>query len=391
MIETQLFQQAKMPYPLRPYQLQAVGQFLKYRHGTVVLPTGSGKTSIALDAMIRLQLRTAIIVPTEALLNQWVKNLKDINVYAGVFYGKEKRHGAATVFIINSATNHREMMNTYKMQIYDEVHHIGSTDFSRLIPYVQAAPYALGLTSHLARMDGRENLIKKVMPIIFTMRIANAMKSNYISNIKIVTVKAEMTQKERETYCIYSEKIRMAYFKLGTTNPAVLSKMKNNPIALMCLSAMVRRKMLLSQVIDKQHKVMQLANMYPQERVLVFSESILGIDMIYKHFQKYNKPTGIYHSQVDDDKKHQMLQQWKDHKIQVLPNVKSLDEGIDVPKCRVAIIVATGTSHRQLIQRIGRITRKRLDGSSGLLFIVYCADTVEARYAEKIKWIIENE
>ena len=390
MIEPPLFAQAELPFQLRPYQAEAVNVFLQRRHGTIILPTGMGKSAILIEVIRRLQTRTAVIVPTESLLHQWVQKLKEANIHAGVFYGKEKRHGAVTVFIINSASTHPQDLRFYSLIGIDEEHHLGSSEFSRLLPLLQQKPYVLGLTSHLARGDGRETLIKKIAPVIYGMPIAKAMNKQYISQLQIFPVKAEMTLWEQSKYAEYTNTIRQAYFKYGTVNPARLSKMKDG-LALACLAAMVHRKMLLSNVIDKQHKVYQISNLYPQERILTFTESIISANAIYRHFQQHGKQAGIYHSKVDDDAKHRMLQQWKNNEFQSLISVHSLNEGIDVPECRIAIIVAAESSHRSWIQRTGRILRKRLGNTNGILFIVYCPGTIEVKHAQKIKWIIENE
>jgi superfamily II DNA or RNA helicase len=49
----------------RRYQLEALTAWLQHRgRGVVVLPTGAGKTVVALMAIERLALRTLIVVPT---------------------------------------------------------------------------------------------------------------------------------------------------------------------------------------------------------------------------------------------------------------------------------------------------------------------------------------
>ena len=390
MIEPPLFAQAELPFQLRPYQAEAVNVFLQRRHGTIIMPTGVGKTAIAIEAIRRLQTRTAIIVPTESLLHQWVQKLKEANIHAGVFYGKEKRHGAVTVFIINSASTHLNALRPYGLIVNDEVHHTSAIEFSRLLPLFQQKPYVLGLTSHLARSDGRENLIKKVAPVIYGMPIAKAMNKQYISQLQIFPVKAAMTLWEQSKIRRVHEHDPPSLFQIGTVNPARLSKMEQwVSYSMSCRDG--SQKNVLSNVMDKQHKVYQISNLYPQERILVFCESIASANAIYKHFLQHGKPAGIYHSKIGDDAKHRMLQQWKNNEFKLLISVRALDEGIDVPECRVAVIVASGSSHRQWIQRNGRILRKRLNNSAGLLFITYCTGTIEAKYAQKIKWIIENE
>ena len=56
----------------RSYQVEAMTAWLQHRgRGVVVLPTGAGKTVVALMAIAHLALRTLIVVLTIELLAQW--------------------------------------------------------------------------------------------------------------------------------------------------------------------------------------------------------------------------------------------------------------------------------------------------------------------------------
>jgi superfamily II DNA or RNA helicase len=64
---------------LRAYQQAAVLAWqLAQKRGLVVLPTGSGKTSVAAAAMALTRARTLCLVPTRALLNQWLTELSKL-------------------------------------------------------------------------------------------------------------------------------------------------------------------------------------------------------------------------------------------------------------------------------------------------------------------------
>src|SRR5205807_1440288 len=56
----------------REYQEEALSAWVEARgRGTVVLPTGAGKTVLALMAIARAGVRPLIVVPTIELLKQW--------------------------------------------------------------------------------------------------------------------------------------------------------------------------------------------------------------------------------------------------------------------------------------------------------------------------------
>jgi hypothetical protein len=56
----------------RPYQEEAISSWSRQGgRGVIVLPTGAGKTVVALIAAARLGLRTLVVAPTIELLHQW--------------------------------------------------------------------------------------------------------------------------------------------------------------------------------------------------------------------------------------------------------------------------------------------------------------------------------
>jgi DNA or RNA helicases of superfamily II len=60
---------------LRDYQQEAVENWYKVKSGSIVLPTGAGKTMVALKIMEIVNSPTLIVVPTLDLIKQWTKIL----------------------------------------------------------------------------------------------------------------------------------------------------------------------------------------------------------------------------------------------------------------------------------------------------------------------------
>src|SRR6478752_4485275 len=64
---------------LRSYQRAALLSWeLSGRRGTIVLPTGSGKTQVAIAALASTSVRALCLVPTRALLEQWCSVLRAV-------------------------------------------------------------------------------------------------------------------------------------------------------------------------------------------------------------------------------------------------------------------------------------------------------------------------
>src|SRR5690242_11507603 len=93
----------QLAFTPRPYQEDALAAWLAANgRGVVVLPTGAGKTVLALMAIARLGVRTLVVVPTNELLNQWrdgvVNRLGVAKIKVGVV--GDGRHDVRPITII---------------------------------------------------------------------------------------------------------------------------------------------------------------------------------------------------------------------------------------------------------------------------------------------------
>src|SRR4029453_14439654 len=113
---------------LRPYQDAALWAWeIAQRRALVVLPTGSGKTRLAIAAMARMRSSALCLVPTRALLAQWQQQIA--RVYAGPVgcYGDGTHDLAAvTVATFESAYRHMDRLgNRFDLGVVDEAPHFG--------------------------------------------------------------------------------------------------------------------------------------------------------------------------------------------------------------------------------------------------------------------------
>ena len=63
--------------------------------------------------------------------------------------------------------------------------------------------------------------------------------------------------------------------------------------------------------------------------------------------------------------------------IDVIVAPQILDEGVDVPEADLAIIIATTKTFRQMVQRLGRVLRRKKDGRLARLALLYVEETSE--------------
>jgi superfamily II DNA or RNA helicase len=173
-LETPLFDLRKP----RDYQREAVARWAANNgRGSVVLPTGAGKTLVALHAIHETGRGACILTPTRALVNQWFAQLADAfgAERVGTFYGDEKDVRAITVSTYHSAFTLLERYGTrFDLIVCDEVHHLSDTpegeakgwhDALRIAP----AARRLGLTATYPDIRDTE-LRRLVGPIATSVR-----------------------------------------------------------------------------------------------------------------------------------------------------------------------------------------------------------------------------
>ena len=64
----------------------------------------------------------------------------------------------------------------------------------------------------------------------------------------------------------------------------------------------------------------------------------------------------------------EIINQFKQGKIQVLIGIKCLDEGIDIKNARIAILMASSTNPREYVQRVGRVIRPDDNKQNSIIF-----------------------
>ncbi|RLE86605.1 MAG: ATP-dependent helicase, partial [Thermoprotei archaeon] len=122
--ETGLSDSLKLPFniklnvTLRDYQKEALNTWLnKGAKGVIALPTGAGKTIIAIAAMAKLSERTLIVSYTKEQMFQWqdmIVKFTDVKKeYIGLYYGEKKRLSPITISTYQTAYRHIDVLTKY--------------------------------------------------------------------------------------------------------------------------------------------------------------------------------------------------------------------------------------------------------------------------------------
>lgn len=112
-------------HQLRDYQVNCINDTLESRGGIISLPTGAGKTVIALNLIHNISAQSIVFVHTKQLLYQWRDRIKEIlGVEPGIIGDNEWSEGpitVATMQTLNSKGTDKLDQN-YGVGIFDECH-----------------------------------------------------------------------------------------------------------------------------------------------------------------------------------------------------------------------------------------------------------------------------
>jgi len=158
--------------PLRDYQEKIIDVYMKYvdssicvgstekGHGGILeVPCGRGKTIMALKIISLLKKKTLIIVHKEFLMNQWIERITDFlptatvgKIQGSTFDVEGKDIVIGMVQTLYDKDYAADAFSCFGLTIIDEVHRIGSEQFSRTL-FKTITPYMLGISATVDRKD----------------------------------------------------------------------------------------------------------------------------------------------------------------------------------------------------------------------------------------------
>src|SRR5262249_3598685 len=146
------------------------------RRGVIALPTGAGKTRVAIAAIFETGLPTAVLCPTKVLAAAWVTELRRVlGEPIGLVGDGERTLERVTVLTFESAYRHMDTLGPrFGLLVVDEVHHFASG--ARIEALEACAAIArLGLTATAPDAGGGERAVLDALigPVVFEMGYAD--------------------------------------------------------------------------------------------------------------------------------------------------------------------------------------------------------------------------
>jgi superfamily II DNA or RNA helicase len=371
------------------YQLEALAAWDEAgRCGSIVLPTGAGKTFVAIQAIQHVNRSTVVVAPTIDLLHQWYARL--VNAFGcevGVYYGGEKKILPLTITTYHSAGDlMAEWGNTFKLIIFDEVHHLPAPSWGEAA-LMAPAPLRLGLTATYPeaheQSNGRWRVDELIGPIVYTKRVEDLI-GQQLANYRTQRLRVNLSPDERARYdadyAIYINFVRERQLPRRHGAGWLLELMRLSTFEQPARRAFLARQRLLRLLASCEGKFTlldELLREYMTERILIFTEQNT---MAYAVAARYLIPA-ISHETGAAERKH-ILEHFQSGHYRAIVTSRVLNEGIDVPEAKVAIVLGGTSGAREYIQRLGRILRK-VENREAILFEVIARKTIEEGKAQR--------
>ena len=384
-------------FVLRPYQTDAVNAVISHfrKHpdpAVVVLPTGAGKTVLALMATARLGLRTLVLVPTIELLYQWrdamTERLGVAKGHVGILGDGQRDLKSITISTYASAAMPNAPIAGTGLLICDEAHHLPSPSYSG-IPARCGAPYRLGITATPERSDGAESALYTLLgPVAYQRTPAELSAEGHLAKFREKRIYVDLQPEEALRYAAlttewkwFIARNRGLLARGGDFFGELIRRSGSDPAARQALRAHHQARMIALNAEAKLGEVARLLAHHRSDKVLVFSEYTTLVDTISRTLAL---PSITYRTAPDERKR--TLQSFRGGAYSKLVAGRVLNEGVDVPDANVAIVVSGNSTAREHIQRLGRVIRpKQTEAVLYELVTRYTSEVSAARKRRKTK------
>ncbi len=386
------------------WQLDALVDWVRCgRRGVVEAVTGSGKTDVALAAIgdaLRRGRFVLVLVPSRVLMEQWVGRLAVALPEARIGRlgdtGRDQPDSCdVLVATRHSASSYRPVPpgDGGGLLVADECHGLGGGVLRRaLMPeYTER----LGLTATLERADDAvtDLLLPYFGGICHRYGFEEAIADGVCARPRVAFVGVRLTEEERAEYVATEQRLVTARQHLrrvpgmpltpfGDFIAAVahLADRDSGPdgkAARDYLDVFSLRRQIVAQSSGKYEVLGHLADaIRDADGSLLFTETVRGANHAINRLDPHVAIELITGSTARRQRK-EILSDLRGRRLDAVAAPRVLDEGIDVPDADLGIVMSASRTRRQMIQRMGRILRRKKPGGRARFLIMFARDTLE--------------
>lgn len=379
----------KAPIMLRAYQEKAISAWVENNyHGFYVMATGTGKTWTAIYSAKKLiesnKSMIVICAPYKHLVKQWAEDVKKAFVSAKIILVSSenpsweqqisqeiirKQYDPSTqIIIISTIASFRMDRFTKtickskedKLLIVDEAHRF--TD--RPPELTKTFKYMLGLSatpySGSSAQKGLE-LMQYFGGQVFSLPIENALNRGFLVGYNYYPIYVNATEDEERLFKYHTQKIISCFKNNRCINPDLLIKSLRNRLRVISMAEEKQFRMdeIISRVNETDHLVV-----YCGDGRLFDSntgEEIRHIQSVKRVLTSHGYKSSQFTAKENMDERMELVDSFNKGEISALAAIRCLDEGINIPSIRSALILSSNDDYREFVQRRGRILRTYKD------------------------------
>jgi len=387
---------------LHDYQVSAIDKWEENNYrGIFDMATGTGKTYTGLGAVARLsntlshKLSVFIVCPYQHLVEQWVEDIEAFGMHPIIGYSASSQKNWKKLledaildqklrvrnkeFFCCVSTNATfasayvqsqiEHLKGNVLLVVDEAHNFGATYLSKTLS--EKFKYRLALSATINRHndeEGTEKLFNYFGNKCIEYTLEQAIEEKKLTRYKYYPIITSLNELELMKYTQLSYEIGKCVIK-GKSGKVKLSE-RGKILAL-------ARARLVAGAEDKIIKLNEYIQTYVNDKhILVYcgattmlaenqeisstdDEDIRQIDLVTDLLgNKLNMKVSQFTSKEDAREREILKNEFSlGDNLQALIAIKCLDEGVNIPKIKIAFILASTTNPKEYIQRRGRVLR----------------------------------
>ena len=395
---------ARAEISLYDWQREALGAWRRQnRSGMVQAVTGAGKTRVGAAAVAEALddgMRAVVILPSLVLVQQWLATLRDL--LPGARVSDDIRSPLAwqvLVMTVQSAYRKPALMRGEEgLLVADECHRYGAQAFALALR--PEYPRRLGLSATVARDDDGDRILRSYFgDICFDLDYPRAARDQLIAPFRMAFAAVPLEDTERARYAEIEEDLYKARHRLikhygvpaepiGEFLKAVSLLAEDHTLdgggglARHYMARFSDRRKLLA---GTRMKLLALAALTPSihesSGTIVFTQTVEASRQVAEVLETTGCTAAAIHSEMSNDQREARLDLFRDRSLQAISAPRVLDEGVDVPEADLGIVLATNRSRRQMIQRLGRVLRRK-PGKEARFVVLYAKQTVEDPFTQ---------
>lgn len=369
---------------LRDYQEEAIKAWVNNEyHGFYVMATGTGKTWTAIYSARELikEHPASIIIcaPYKHLVKQWAEDVEKAFPSANIVMVfsenptwdkqitdetvKMKYHPETQLIVISTIASFGSdrfeavfpKIPGEKLLIVDEAHRFTNRDDSLKNEY----RYMLGLSatpfSGKSAERGRE-LMEFFGGQVFCLAIEEALERGFLVPYNYYPIYVHANDEEESKFQYHTQRI-LSCFKNGVCiAPDQLAKSLRNRLRVIAMAEEKQSRIhdIINHVAEKDHVVVYCGDGRQYDSN---GEEVRHIRAVKGVLSEHDYKASQFTASENMMQRMQLVDAFNKGEISALAAIRCLDEGINIPSIKSALILASNDDYREFVQRRGRILR----------------------------------